>query len=82
LQTPLRYIRTQLGVSQSELIEKLQSEDYPIYKGDISNFELGKSEPPLVILLRYARLVNIILDDLVDDEIDLPKSVLRKKSKN
>jgi transcriptional regulator with XRE-family HTH domain len=65
-------IRKRLELSQTGLKEKLESEDYPIYKGDISNYELGKSEPPLVILLRYARLVNVAVDVLIDDEIDLP----------
>lgn len=64
-------IRKQLKLSQTGLKEKLESQDYPIYKGDISNYELGKSEPPLVILLRYARIANIPVDVLIDDELDL-----------
>jgi transcriptional regulator with XRE-family HTH domain len=65
-------IRKQLELSQLSLKEKLESNDYPIYKGDISNYELGKSEPPLVILLRYARLAKVVVDVLIDDEMDLP----------
>ena len=68
-------IRRQLELSQSGLKEKLESEDYPVYKGDISNYELGKSEPPLVILLRYGRLANVIVDILIDDEIELPVQI-------
>jgi transcriptional regulator with XRE-family HTH domain len=68
-------IRKELGLSQSELVTRLESSDYPLYKGDVSNFELGKSEPPLVILLRYARLANVILDTLADDEVDLPRTI-------
>lgn len=67
-------IRRQLELSQTGLKEKLESNDYPVYKGDISNYELGKSEPPLVILLRYARLAKVTVDVLIDDEIDLPSS--------
>jgi len=66
-------IRRQLELSQTSLKEKLESKDYPVYKGDISNYELGKSEPPLVILLRYARLGNVTMEMLVDDELNLPK---------
>jgi hypothetical protein len=33
---------------------------------------LGAREPPLVILLEYARLANIYIDVLVDDDVDLP----------
>ncbi|MCD9187003.1 MAG: helix-turn-helix domain-containing protein [Pyrinomonadaceae bacterium] len=65
-------IRIRLGLSQTALKGKIESDDYPIYKGDISNYELGKSEPPLVILLRYARLANVIVDVLIDDESNLP----------
>ena len=67
----LFYIRKKLELSQTSLKEKLESTDYPIYKGDISNYELGKSEPPLVILLRYARLINVPVDVLIDDNLDL-----------
>ncbi len=66
-------LRKGLGLSQSELLERLESSDYPIYKGDISNYELGKSEPPLVILLRYARLAGIAVEILIDDLLELPK---------
>jgi len=69
----LLVIRKRLELSQTSLKEKLESEDYPIYKGDISNYELGKSEPPLVILLRYARLAKVSVDVLIDDELDLPR---------
>lgn len=65
-------IRKRLELSQTALKDKLESEDYLIYKGDISNYELGKSEPPLVILLRYARLANISVDVLIDDELNVP----------
>jgi transcriptional regulator with XRE-family HTH domain len=75
----LLIVRKELGLSQSELVRKLESNEYPLYKGDISNYELGKSEPPLVILLRYARLADVILDVLVDDEMDLPKNIPPRK---
>jgi transcriptional regulator with XRE-family HTH domain len=38
----------------------------------ISRYELNKNEPPLVILLEYARLANVYVDALIDDELDLP----------
>jgi transcriptional regulator with XRE-family HTH domain len=80
----LRNVRKILGLSQTALIEKLESKDYPVYKGDISNYESGKSEPPLVILLRYARLGRVRVEILIDDELDLPVrlSGLRKKIKS
>jgi transcriptional regulator with XRE-family HTH domain len=38
----------------------------------ISDYELGKSEPSLMILLEYARAAGIHMEALVDDELDLP----------
>jgi len=64
-------IRKDLELSQTELIEKIASEDIPLYKSDISKYESGMREPPLIILLRYARLANITVDVLIDDELNL-----------
>ena len=33
--------------------------------------ELDKNEPPLAILLAYARLVEIPVEQIIDDEIEL-----------
>jgi len=35
---------------------------------------LGTREPPLPILLRYARLAGISTDVLIDDDLKLPKT--------
>lgn len=68
----LLVIRKNLNLSQNELVEKLAYDDIPIYKADISKYESGKREPPLLILLRYARLGNVTMEMLVDDTIELP----------
>ena len=39
---------------------------------NISKYELGRNEPPLTTLLRYARIAGVHLEDIVDDELDLP----------
>jgi transcriptional regulator with XRE-family HTH domain len=62
-------IRTMLELSQNELIRKLEVE---LTQNRISEYETGKGEPPLPVLLRYARLVGISTDTLIDDELDLP----------
>lgn len=67
----LLQVRLALGLSQSELVRRLQLEDTISYK-KISDYERGNREPTLLILLRYARAVNISTDALIDDEIDLP----------
>jgi transcriptional regulator with XRE-family HTH domain len=71
-------IRKGLGLSQAELSTKLSEEKYPLYKADISNFESGKREPSLIVLLRYARLANILVDTLVDDELELPSKFTKR----
>jgi transcriptional regulator with XRE-family HTH domain len=38
----------------------------------ISEYELGKNEPPLKVLLRYARVANVSMEAIVDDDLDLP----------
>lgn len=70
-------IRRELALSQSQMVERVQSLDYPLHKGDISNFERNKSEPPLIILLRYARLAGVSVDVLIDDEMDIKEPHLK-----
>lgn len=68
----LSAIRKKLELSQSQMVEKLASDDIPLYKADISKYESGQREPPLLILLRYARLGSVTMEMLVDDDIKLP----------
>jgi transcriptional regulator with XRE-family HTH domain len=67
----LRAIRDALGLSQTEMLKRLGAEDLIEYNR-ISEFETGKREPPLRIILQYARVANVWMDVLVDDELDLP----------
>lgn len=41
-------------------------------QSSISEYESGKREPSSLILLQYARLAGVHLEDLVDDQEDLP----------
>lgn len=65
----LLQVRLALGLSQNELIRRL---DVDISQNRVSDYELGKGEPPLPLLLRYARLAGVCLERLVDDDLDLP----------
>ena len=65
----LLQIREALGLSQNELIKRLGVE---LTQNRVSDYELGKGEPPLPLLLSYARLAGVCLERLVDDELDLP----------
>ncbi len=67
----LLHIRQRLGLSQSEMIKQMGVADM-IHYPNISKYELDKNEPPLMILLAYAKLAQIHLEVIVDDEIDLP----------
>jgi transcriptional regulator with XRE-family HTH domain len=67
----LRQIRLALGLSQSEMLRRLEIEDEG-YRNYISDFENDKREPPLPVLLKYARIANVWLDVLVDDSLELP----------
>jgi transcriptional regulator with XRE-family HTH domain len=67
-------IRTSLGLSQNGMIRHLGfteelSQDY------ISAYERGVREPPLPVLLQYARTANVLVEVLIDDDLDLPKQI-------
>jgi transcriptional regulator with XRE-family HTH domain len=70
-------IRNTLGLSQTEMLKRLGAQDLISYK-QISKYETGVTEPPLVILLAYARVAGICLDVLVDDDLDLPAKLPAK----
>ena len=67
----LLQIRNALGFSQQEMLRRLGFENQIDYT-TISKYELDKNEPPLDILLQYARAACIHMEDIVDDELDLP----------
>jgi transcriptional regulator with XRE-family HTH domain len=67
----LLQIRTALGLSQTEMHRWLAVEDEIPYTR-ISDYELDKSEPTLMILLSYARLAAVPTEVLIDDELELP----------
>jgi transcriptional regulator with XRE-family HTH domain len=73
----LRDIRTALGLSQNELIRRLELEDV-IYQSNVSGYESGEREPPLPILLKYAQAAGVCLDTLANDDLDLPAKLPAK----
>ena len=68
----LRAIRLALGLSQPEMHRRLELEEEVEYT-NISKYELGRNEPPLSTLLRYSRVAGVHLEDIVDDELELPE---------
>jgi len=70
----LLYIRKGLGLSQNGIISRMGLTDQ-IIQADISTYELDQREPPLRILLQYARAANVFVEALIDDELDLPENL-------
>jgi transcriptional regulator with XRE-family HTH domain len=68
----LALIRTRLGLTQPQMIEELSVKGEPLYPSSISLYEQGKREPPLLVLLKYARLAGVSTDILIDDKLNLP----------
>jgi transcriptional regulator with XRE-family HTH domain len=73
----LKQIRESLGLSQNGIIIRLKVD---IKRSDISNYESDINEPPLNVLLAYARLANVYMDVLADDELDLPDELPSKRT--
>lgn len=61
-------IRQALGVSQSVMVYRLGVE---LAANNISKYENDLNEPPTDVILAYARLARIPLEQLVDDEMEL-----------
>ena len=71
----LLQIRLALDLSQDGMLARLEL-DESHFRSAISGYELGTREPPLPILLKYARLARISTDVLIDDEMELPAKLL------
>ncbi len=73
-------IRLKLGLSQNGMVRRLGLED-EIERDYISKYERGTLEPSLWVLLQYARVVNVWVDALIDNDLDLPEKLpARSKS--
>jgi transcriptional regulator with XRE-family HTH domain len=74
LATKLRDIRLGLGLSQTQMLRQLEMEER-LHYGRISEYESGKREPTLMTILQYARAAGVHIEDIVDDELDLPSKL-------
>jgi transcriptional regulator with XRE-family HTH domain len=76
----LRHVRTSLGLSQNGMIVRMELDEV-LVREEVSLFEHGLREPPLPVLLQYARAANVYVEVLIDDEVDLPEELpSRRKS--
>jgi transcriptional regulator with XRE-family HTH domain len=71
-------IRTFLNFGQPDMADKLQFEigchsgrQLQLHPGRISEYESGQREPNLFVLLAYARLGQVHMESLVDDDIEI-----------
>ena len=70
----LLQIRKGLGLSQTQMLARMGL-DETMHYGRISEYEQGKREPTLMTLLAYARAASVHLEDVVDDDLDLPRKL-------
>lgn len=67
----LLHVRTALGLSQNSMIRRMSLSD-ELTQDYISAYERGVREPPLPVLLEYARVANVYVDAFINDEVNLP----------
>ncbi|MET0626240.1 MAG: helix-turn-helix transcriptional regulator [Pyrinomonadaceae bacterium] len=75
----LLQIRLALGLSQGEMVRSLELNN--LTRTTVSAYEVGTSEPPLPVLLKYARSVGVSTDVLIDDELNLPGKLPTKQKR-
>lgn len=79
LPAKLRQVREALNLSQRGMLQSLDFEELTD-RSIISGYERGEREPPLPVVLRYARVVGISVDCLIDDDLNLPEQIIRNVS--
>lgn len=77
----LLYIRLNLDMTQKQMLDRLQSgldpdfDQIKLYPGHISDYENGIREPPLRILMEYARIAKVPMEVLANRWLSLPGSL-------
>ena len=68
----LLQIRKALGLTQKEMAERLSKQaGVKITYRNVSKYEQDKSVPYIEIVLAYARLANVEMNQIVDDDLDI-----------
>ena len=68
----LLQIRKALGLTQKEMAERLSKQaGVKITNRNVSKYERDKSVPYIEIVLAYARLANVEMNQIVDDDLDI-----------
>jgi transcriptional regulator with XRE-family HTH domain len=68
----LLQIREALGLSRKQMAERLSERTgFKITHTHVSNYERDRMEPFLETTLAYARLANVEMNEIADDDVDL-----------
>jgi transcriptional regulator with XRE-family HTH domain len=68
----LLQIRMALGLTQKEMAARLSKQaGVKITYRNVSKYERDKSVPYIEIVLAYARLANVEMNQIVDDDLEL-----------
>ena len=73
LSEKLRQIRERLGLSQSQMVVRLGLGNMKASR--ISQYETNDREPSLKTLLEYAYAAGVHLEEIVDDDLELPDKI-------
>jgi transcriptional regulator with XRE-family HTH domain len=61
-----------LGLSQKEMAERIgERAGVKITSKNISKYERDRSVPFIEVVLAYARLANVEMNEIVDDDLEL-----------
>ena len=71
----IKQIRSEKGLSQQELADKLE-----VHRKTIAFYEQNKTQPPADILQKMASIFEISYDDLLSGESDFSGIVVKDKS--
>lgn len=64
-------IRTEfLGLSQTQMLDVLGLKG-KVFHSAVSDYELDRREPPLAVILNYARAAGLTVESIIDDQLEL-----------
>ena len=69
LAAKLLAIRQHLGMSQKQLAKLIDPE---MAHSRVSEYESGRREPNLMLILWYAKAAGVSVESLINDTLDLP----------
>ena len=69
----LKRIRLQQGWTQKQIAELLAKPGLIVRPNHITEYESGKRNVSLLLLLQYARLAGVSVESLIDDKLKLSK---------